>query len=156
MLGASSMLCKSTFTFTTFSIEEPAASSSCLRLPRITRVSLAVVPRTGLPDCRSTAVRPDTKMKSPPRTAKEAGVGDASDGLLASEMMSRVAAMQHLIRSGGGDRVELDLEASLDLRRPHCARGRAVGHVLPINTVEHVVFDAVVDQRMHLDQPVER
>ena len=44
----------------------------------------------------------------------------------------------------------------LDLRRPYGARRRSVRHVLPIDAVEHIVFDAVVDQRMHLHEAVER
>ena len=39
MFGASSMLCSSTFTFTTLSSDEPAAASNCPRLVRIRRVA---------------------------------------------------------------------------------------------------------------------
>src|SRR3954469_8901951 len=126
MFGASSMLCSRTFTFTTLSSEEPAPSRMRSRFSRICRVSLDVVPR-------SAAVRPDTKMKSPPRTA--------SDGAITSR---------------GGDDIELDLETGFDLRRPHGARGRPVGDVLPVDAIQHVVLDAVVDERVNLPQPIER
>src|SRR5262249_48090971 len=49
-----------------------------------------------------------------------------------------------------------DLEAGFDLRGPHGARGRTVRDVLPVYAFQHVVLYAVVDQRVHLHQPVER
>ena len=55
-----------------------------------------------------------------------------------------------------GDDVELDLEAGLDLHAPDRAAGRRIRHILPVDAVEHVVLDPVVDQRMHLHDPVER
>src|SRR5688500_12188664 len=54
-----------------------------------------------------------------------------------------------------GNHVELDLEAGFDLRAPQGAGGRAVRHVLPVYAVQHVVLYAVVDQRVHLHQPIE-
>src|SRR5215813_11231803 len=60
------------------------------------------------------------------------------------------------VRSCARDDVELDLEPGLALRRPHGAGGRTVGDVLAIDPVEHVVLDAVVDQRMHLHEAIER
>src|SRR4030095_10487126 len=53
--------------------------------------------------------------------------------------------------SCSGDHVELYLEACFDLRGPYGARRRSVRNVLPVDTIQHVVLDAVVDQRMHLD-----
>src|SRR4030095_7359534 len=72
MFGASSMLCRSTLTFTTLAREEPAAWRTSLRFSRIRRVSLAVVPRIASPLSGSTAVSPETKTNAPPRTAKDA------------------------------------------------------------------------------------
>src|SRR5687767_3120811 len=126
MFGASSMLCSRTFTFTTLSSDDPAASRTRFRFSRICRVSAAVVPR-------STAVSPDTNIKAPPRTA-----GDPA------------------ITSRGGDDIELDFETGFDLRGPHGACGRASRDVLPVHAVQHVVLDAVVDQCVNLHQPIER
>src|SRR5215831_19988060 len=160
MLRSSSMLCSSTFTFTTLASDDPAASSNCLRLVRIWRVSLAVVPCMRSPDCRSTAVRPDTNRKSPPLTAIDSGWpgSPAASGPRAGRgMTSRLALIGCPSRSsGGGHHVELDLETGFNLRRPHRARRRPVSHVLPIDAVEHVVLDAVIDQRMYLHEPIER
>src|SRR6516164_3500407 len=160
MLGASSMLWMSTLTLTTLSSDEPAAARSCLRLARIWRVSLAVVPRMAVPDCRSVAVRPDTNRKSPPLTIADAAAPTprlASVGWMAAATTSRFADMDppnSALRSG--DHVELNLEPGLDLRGPDLAGGRAVRHVLAIDAVENVVLDAVVDQRMHLHEAIER
>src|SRR6202045_1323775 len=157
MLGASSMLCSNTFTFTTLSSDEPAASSSCSRWVRICRVSLAVVPRTRSPDCGSTAVRPRTKRKSPPLTTVDTAwpkLLAVSGACTAGTIISRLGDIGGPVSSGCDD-VELDLEAGLDLCRPHGARRWSVRHVLPIDAIEHVVLDAVVDQRMNLHEPVE-
>src|SRR5262245_20095873 len=184
MLGASSMLCSSTLTFTILSRDEPALSSSCLRLVRICRVSLAVVPGMRMPDWGSVAVRPDTNRKSPPRTASDAAAPAMT--LLAwcgEEMISRLALIaSHLFRfcecpyrkTGsqprvkpegrlfpghalrGSNSVDLNFEAGLDLHRPNGARRRSARDVLPVDAVEHVIFYAVVDERMHLHEPVER
>ena len=70
---ASNMLASSTFTLTTFSIEEPAASRIRSRLQRTSRVSLMVDPGTRLPVCGSTAIKPETNRNGPPRTRVEAG-----------------------------------------------------------------------------------
>src|SRR5947209_10801884 len=112
MLDASSMLWRSTFTFTTRSSEEPAVSKSCRRLTRICWVSLAVVPGLRSPVCGSVAVSPDTKMNAPPRTAIEATAAGAGLGAAAGgEMISRFAAITY--RSRGGNHVQLDFEACL-------------------------------------------
>src|SRR5262249_25392156 len=106
------------------------------------------------------AVRPDTNRKSPPLTAIDSGWPEppAASGARAGRgMTSRLALIGCPSRSsGGGHHVELDLEAGFNLRRPHRARRRPVSHVLPIDTIEHVVLDAVIDQRMHLYEPIER
>src|SRR5262245_48671951 len=133
MLGASSMLCSHTFTFTTFSSDEPAASSTCLRLIRICRVSLAVVPRTRSPDCGSTAVRPHTKRKSPPLTTADTAwpkLLPASSAHTEGTITSRLGDIGWSLERGssGCDDVELDLEAGLDLCRPYGARRWAVRH----------------------------
>src|SRR5262245_27742797 len=60
----------------------------------------------------------------------------------------------HALRSS--DSVDLNLEAGLDLHRPNGARRRSARDVLPVDAVEHVIFDAVVNERMHLHEPVER
>src|SRR5687768_3796059 len=126
MFCASSMLCSRTFTLTTLSSDVPAASRMSFRFSRICRVSVAVVPR-------SKAVSPDTNTKTPPRTASDPA-----------------------ITSRGGNDIELDLETGFDLRAPHGAGGRPARDVLPVHAVQHVVLDAVVDQRVHLHQPLER
>src|SRR5687767_6749363 len=126
MFGASSMLCSRTFTLTTASRDEPAASSMRFRFSRICRVSAAVVPR-------SEAVRPETNTKAPPRTA-----GDPA------------------ITSRRGNDIELDLETGFDLRAPHGACGRSRCDVLSIYAIQHVILDAVVDECVDLHQPVER
>src|SRR5262245_60906665 len=175
MLGASSMLCSSTLTFTILSKEEPARSSSCSRLVRICRVSLAVVPGMHMPDCGSVAVRPDTNRKSPPRTACDAAaLAVRLPGCCGEEMISRLALIAslhsyfahvligklvptfpgHALR--GSHSVDLNLESGLDLHRPNGARRRSARDVLPVDAVEHVIFDAVVNERMHLHEPVER
>src|SRR5262245_58692655 len=184
MLGASSMLCSSTLTFTILSRDEPALSSSCLRLVRICRVSLAVVPGMRMPDWGSVAVRPDTNRKSPPRTAPDAAAPAMTlPAWCGEEMISRLALIAshsfrfcacphrktgshprvkpegrlfpgHALRRGHS--VDLNFEASLDLHRPNGARRRPARDVLPVDAVEHVIFDAVVDERMHLHEPVER
>src|SRR5262245_32211406 len=154
MLGASSMLCSSTLTFTILSKDEPALSSS-LRLVRICRVSLAVVPGMRRPDCGSVAVRPDTNRKSPPRTASDAAA--PAMRLLAwfgEEMISRLALIKHTLFVCRGNGVDLNFEAGLDLHRPDGARRRSARDVLPVDAVEYVILDAVVDERMHLHEPV--
>src|SRR5262245_34695488 len=112
------------------------------------------------PDCRSIAVRPDTNRKSPPLTAIDTGWPEplAVSGTRAGKgITSRLALIRCFrARSGGGHHVELDLEAGFNLRRPHRARRRPVSHVLPVDTVEHIVLDAVIDQRMHLYESLER
>src|SRR6476469_6238496 len=125
MFGASSMLASRTFTFTTLSSDEPDASRIRWRCSRICRVSPAVVPR-------SEAVSPDTNTKSPPRTASDSA-----------------------ITSRGSDDIELHLETGFDLRSPHGARRRPARDVLSVHAIQHVVLDAVVDQRVNLHQPIE-
>src|SRR5262249_38781160 len=154
------MLCRSTFTLTTLSSDEPAASSNCLRLARMCRVSLAVVPRTRSPVCGSTAARPQTKRKSPPLTSGDTARPKppaASRSRGGATMTSRVGDIGLSFKhSRSRDDVELNLEARLDLCRPHRARRRPVRHVLPIDAIEHVVLDAVVDQGVHLHESIER
>src|ERR1700730_5277564 len=157
MFGASSMLASNTFTLTTLSSEEPAASSTSLRLQRICRVSLAAVPRTGWPDCKSTATRPDTKRKSPPLATADAAWPLAFDARGGRRMASWLGLIEHSTeQSGGSDHVELDLKPGLGLRRPHSTGGRSVDHIFPINAVEHIVLDTVVYQSMHLHEAIER
>src|SRR4051812_34070481 len=105
MFDASSMLCSRTFTFTTLSSDDPAASRTSLRFSRICRVSRDVVPR-------SKAVSPDTNTKAPPRTARDPA-----------------------ITSRGGNNIELDLETGFDLRAPHRAGGRPARDVLPVHAI---------------------
>src|SRR5689334_9617732 len=155
------MLCSSTLTLTTLSIDEPAASSIRFRLVRITRVSLMVVPCTRWPVSGSTAHRPDTYRNGPPRTIDDAGcfkltaTSRAGTGGGTTARCNVMGLLSRVRFSSGSNYIELDLEASLALRGPDRARRRPVGDILPIDAVEHVVFDAVVDQRVHLHQPIE-
>src|SRR5258705_6962087 len=134
------MVCRSTFTFTTLSSDEPAVSSNCLRLARMCRVSLAVVPRTRSPECGSTAAKPDTKRKSPPLITVDTGrpkLLPASRARGEATMTSRLGDIGRSFKhSGRRDNVELDLEAPLALCRPHGARPRPVRHALPTDAIE--------------------
>src|SRR5215831_14353960 len=133
------MLAISTFTLTTLSIDEPAASSIRRRFSRIIRVSPMMVPRMSLPVAGSTAARPDTNRNGPPRTRVEAGWPSAAAASRpgGGATMARGSVMARF-SSCGRDHVELDLEPGLALRGPHRAGRRAVGDVLAIDPVEHV------------------
>src|SRR5690242_3448245 len=147
------MLAISTLTLTTLSSDEPAAASICSSAVSTTRVSVMIGPRSRWPVAGSIAASPETNRNGPPRTSVEAGWPSAA-------AMSRFCGGETIVRamviggvlSGGRDRVELDLEARLALGGPHRAGWRTVGDVLAIDPVEHVVLDAVVDQRVHLDE----
>src|SRR3984893_19145451 len=94
-------------------------------------------------------------MNAPPRTAIEAGAAGVVLGTAAGgEIISRFAVIT--CPSRGRNHIELDLESSLDLRGPHGARRRTTGDVLTVDPVEHVILYAVVNERMHLHEPIER
>ena len=51
--------------------------------------------------------------------------------------------------------VELDLETVDDLNTPYGSGRRPFRHILPVDAVQGVVFDAVVESCMHLNQAIE-
>src|SRR5580704_4087678 len=94
-------------------------------------------------------------MNAPPRTAIEAGAAGGVLGTAAGgEIISRFAVIT--CQSRGGNHVKLDLESSLDLLGPHGARRRTTADVWTVAQVEHVILDAVVNERMHLHEAIER
>src|SRR5262249_15564438 len=99
------------------------------------------------------ARRPETNKNGPPRT-----IADAFTGALgAGSGIGTIVRFKVMVPSSHRcDSIELDLESSLALRRPDRPCRRSVADILPIDPVHQVVFDAVVNQRMHLHQPIER
>src|SRR5262249_60989475 len=90
-----------------------------------------------------------------PRTIVDAGWPRAATSSVGVGGVT-TARCRLMASSRSRDDVELDLEAGLALRGPHGARRRPVGDVLPVDPVEDVVLDAVVDQRVNLHEPIER
>src|SRR5262245_17822797 len=145
------MSASQTVVLTTLASEEPAPSSIFAMLPRISRVSLTAVPCARSPVAGSTAIAPDMKMKSPAFTAVACGSPNVFGMSSLGSVGARPARLADIVASSGRRYdVELHLQSGLTLRAPDRAAGRRAWQVLPVDAVEHVVLDAIVDQCVHL------
>src|SRR5215469_13202000 len=102
---------------------------------------------------------PDKNMKSPALMPGLCGNLKLRDTLSMSFfgcMISRFAAMFFSGRLNDGHCVQLNLESVDDLNAPDGPCRRAVGNVLSIDAVEHVILDTVVNAGVDRDQSVER